>query len=217
MSLALIIPAAAMSKEEVAVLRQQAQFQIAESTAIKKLGMKPNNKSNLPTKAFDKNGNQLFGRGVEKVSQYTLGQTDVRLVDEPLQRHRHDEGNGRAADDFSAGGKMTTVTTRQELIDALSAADLERWTKRSIYHDVTSGYTFGAANRDDLLTRKRKYPLYTYTMPDVFTINIDGELLEAMVKNAQQRVRAVAKKRKCLRACTRPTRSKGRSEPAVAR
>ena len=89
---------------------------------------------------------------------------------------------------------MTTVTTRQELIDALSAADLERWTKRSIYHDVTSGYTFGAANRDDLLTRKRKYPLYTYTMPDVFTINIDGELLQAMVKNAQQRVRAVAKR-----------------------
>jgi hypothetical protein len=89
---------------------------------------------------------------------------------------------------------MTTVTTRQELIDALSAADLERWTKRSIYHDVTSGYTFGAANRDDLLTRKRKYPLYTYTMPDVFQINIDGELLQAMVKNAQQRVRAVAKR-----------------------
>ncbi len=89
---------------------------------------------------------------------------------------------------------MTTVTTRQELIDALSAADLERWTKRSIYHDVTSGYTFGAANRDDLLTRRRKYPLYTYTMPDVFAINIDGELLQAMVKNAQQRVRAVAKR-----------------------
>ena len=89
---------------------------------------------------------------------------------------------------------MTTITTPQQLIDVLTDLDVERWTKRSIYQDIKYGYTFGAANRDDLLTRKRKYPLYTYTMPDVFTINIDGELLQAMVKNAQQRVRAVAKR-----------------------
>ena len=89
---------------------------------------------------------------------------------------------------------MPTVTTRQELIDALTGLDLPRWTKRSIYQDIKYGYTFGAANHDDLLTRKRKYPLYTYIMPDVITINIDGELLQAMVKNAQQRVRAVNKR-----------------------
>ena len=89
---------------------------------------------------------------------------------------------------------MTTVTTRQELIDALTGLDVERWTKRAIYQDIKYGYTFGAINHDDLLTRKRKYPLYTYTMPDVITINIDGELLETMVKNARQRVRAVEKR-----------------------
>jgi hypothetical protein len=62
------LPAAAMSKEEVAVLRQQAQAQIAEATLIKELGMKPDDKGKMPHKAFDKDGNQLFGRGVEKVS-----------------------------------------------------------------------------------------------------------------------------------------------------
>ena len=62
------LPAAAMSKEEVAVLRQQAQAQIAEATLIKELGMKPDDKGKMPHKAFDKNGNQLYGRGVEKVS-----------------------------------------------------------------------------------------------------------------------------------------------------
>jgi len=61
------LPAAAMSKEEVAVLRQQAQAQIAEATLIKELGMQPNEKGKLPHTAFDKDGNQLFGRGVEKV------------------------------------------------------------------------------------------------------------------------------------------------------
>jgi len=89
---------------------------------------------------------------------------------------------------------MTTVASRQELIDALTGLDVERWTKRAIYQDIKYGYTFGAANHDDLLTRKRKYPLYTYTMPDVITINIDGELLETMVTNARQRVRAVEKR-----------------------
>ena len=89
---------------------------------------------------------------------------------------------------------MTTVTTPQQLIDVLRHLDVERWTKRSIYSDIKHGYTFGAANYDDLLTRKRKYPLYTYTMPDVITIHIDGELLEKMVQNARQRVRAVAKR-----------------------
>jgi predicted ATPase len=63
-----IIPAAALSKEEIAVLRQQAQAQIAEATARKALGMKPDEKGNLPHAAFDTDGNQLFGRGVEKVS-----------------------------------------------------------------------------------------------------------------------------------------------------
>ena len=62
------LPAAAMSKEEVAVLRQQAQAQIAEATLIKELGMQPNEKGKLPHTAFDKDGNQLYGRGVEKVS-----------------------------------------------------------------------------------------------------------------------------------------------------
>tara|TARA_R110001583_G_scaffold45073_1_gene142377 strand:+ start:346 stop:669 length:324 start_codon:yes stop_codon:yes gene_type:complete len=62
-----IIPAAALSKEEIAVLRQQAQAQIAEATARKTLGMKPAEKGKLPNTAFDKDGNQLFGRGVEKV------------------------------------------------------------------------------------------------------------------------------------------------------
>ena len=52
-------------------------------------------------------------------------------------------------------------------------------------------------------------------MPDVFTINIDGELLEAMVKNAQQRVRAVAK-RESAYAPVRDYKKieKGRSEPS---
>ena len=81
---------------------------------------------------------------------------------------------------------MTTITTPQQLIDVLTDLDVERWTKRSIYQDIKYGYTFGAANHDDLLTRKRKYAIYTYTMPDVFTINIDGELLEA---NKQSHVR----------------------------
>ena len=92
---------------------------------------------------------------------------------------------------------MTTVTTKQELIDALTELDVERWTKRAIYQDIKYGYTFGAANHDDLLTRKRKYPLYTYTMytmPDTFTVSIDGELLETMTTNARQRVRAVEKR-----------------------
>ena len=89
---------------------------------------------------------------------------------------------------------MTTVTTKQELIDALTGLDVERWTKRAIYTDIKNGYTFGAANHDDLLTRKRKYAIYSYTMPDVITINIDGELLETMITNARQRVRAVEKR-----------------------
>ena len=62
------LPAAAISKEEVAVLRQQAQAQMAEAALIKSLGMKPDDKGKMPHKAFDKDGNQLFGRGVEKVS-----------------------------------------------------------------------------------------------------------------------------------------------------
>jgi hypothetical protein len=62
------LPAASMTKEEVAELRQQAQNQIAEKTLIKSLGMKPNEKGQMPHTAFDKDGNQLFGRGVEKVS-----------------------------------------------------------------------------------------------------------------------------------------------------
>ena len=68
MNFASIIPAAALSKEEVAVLRHQAQAQAAEATARKALGMKPDEKGKLPNKAFDKDGNQLFGRGVEKVN-----------------------------------------------------------------------------------------------------------------------------------------------------
>ena len=63
-----IIPAAALSKEEIAVLRQQAQAQIAEATARKALNMKPAEKGKLPHAAFDKDGNQLYGRGVEKIS-----------------------------------------------------------------------------------------------------------------------------------------------------
>ena len=62
------LPAAAISKEEVAVLRQQAQAQMAEAALIKSLGMQPDDKGKMPHKAFDKDGNQLFGRGVEKVS-----------------------------------------------------------------------------------------------------------------------------------------------------
>ena len=62
------LPAAAISKEEVAVLRQQAQAQMAEAALIKSLGMQPNEKGKLPHVAFDKDGNQLYGRGVEKVS-----------------------------------------------------------------------------------------------------------------------------------------------------
>ena len=61
------LPAAAISKEEVAVLRQQAQAQMAEAALIKSLGMQPNEKGKLPHVAFDKDGNQLYGRGVEKV------------------------------------------------------------------------------------------------------------------------------------------------------
>jgi len=53
------LPAAAISKEEVAVLRQQAQAQIAEAALIKQLGMEPNEKGKLPHVAFDKDGNQL--------------------------------------------------------------------------------------------------------------------------------------------------------------
>ena len=62
------LPAASMTKEEVAVLRQQAQAQMAEAALIKSLGMEPNEKGKLPHVAFDKDGNQLYGRGVEKVS-----------------------------------------------------------------------------------------------------------------------------------------------------
>ena len=62
------LPAAAISKEEVVVLRQQAQAQIAEAALITQVGMQPNEQGKLPHVAFDKDGNQLYGRGVEKVS-----------------------------------------------------------------------------------------------------------------------------------------------------
>jgi hypothetical protein len=88
---------------------------------------------------------------------------------------------------------MTNIAhTLQDAVQLIDGLDLERWSKRAIYSDLKHGYTFGAANEDALLnSRKRKFPTYTYYLPDGQSFHCAGELLSDMVKNARKRLRAV--------------------------
>ena len=88
---------------------------------------------------------------------------------------------------------MTNIAhTLDEAIQLIDGLDLERWSKRAIYNDLRYGYTFSIANEDALLnSRKRKFPTYTYYLPDGQSFHCAGELLSDMVKNARQRLKAV--------------------------
>ena len=88
---------------------------------------------------------------------------------------------------------MTNIAhTLKDAVQLIDGLDLERWSKRAIYSDLKHGYTFGAANEDALLnSRKRKFPTYTYYLPDGQSFHCAGELLSDMVKNARQRLKAV--------------------------
>ena len=88
---------------------------------------------------------------------------------------------------------MTNIAnTLQEAVPMIDSLTLDRWAKRAIYNDLRYGYTFGAANEQALLnSRKRKFPTYTYYLPDGQSFHCAGELLHDMVKNARQRIRAV--------------------------
>ena len=88
---------------------------------------------------------------------------------------------------------MTNIAqTLDEAIQLIDALPLERFSKRSIYNDLRYGYTFSIANEDALLnSRKRKFPTYTYYLPDGQSFHVAGELLADMIKNARKRLRAV--------------------------
>ena len=88
---------------------------------------------------------------------------------------------------------MTNIAhTLQDAVQLIDGLDLERWSKRAIYSDLKHGYTFGAANEDALLnSRKRKFPTYTYYLPDGQSFHCAGELLSDMIKNARKRLKAV--------------------------
>ena len=88
---------------------------------------------------------------------------------------------------------MTNIAhTLKDAVQLIDGLDLERWSKRAIYSDLKHGYTFGAANEDALLnSRKRKFPTYTYYLPDGQSFHCAGELLSDMVKNARKRLKAV--------------------------
>jgi len=88
---------------------------------------------------------------------------------------------------------MTNIAyTLDEAIQLIDALPLERFSKRALYKDLKYGYTFAIGNEDALLnSRKRKFPTYTYYLPDGQSFHCAGELLDTMVKNARQRLRAV--------------------------
>ena len=82
--------------------------------------------------------------------------------------------------------------TLDEAVPLIDALPLERWSKRAIYNDLRYGYTFAIGNEDALLnSRKRKFPTYTYYLPDGQSFHVAGELLTNMVKNARTRLKAV--------------------------
>ena len=82
--------------------------------------------------------------------------------------------------------------TLDEAVPLINALPLERWSKRAIYNDLRYGYTFAIGNEDALLnSRKRKFPTYTYYLPDGQSFHVAGELLTNMVKNARTRLKAV--------------------------
>ena len=83
---------------------------------------------------------------------------------------------------------MTNIAhTLQDAVQLIDGLDLERWSKRAIYSDLKHGYTFGAANEDALLnSRKRKFPTYTYYLPDGQSFHCAGELLREMIKRAHR-------------------------------
>ena len=86
------------------------------------------------------------------------------------------------------------LTTMEEAIAVIAALDIDRWMKRTIYHDIKYGYSFGAINEEALLTRRRNWPLYTYLLPDGSSCHIAGDLLNRMVDNARLRRRAVQRR-----------------------
>ena len=88
---------------------------------------------------------------------------------------------------------MTNIAqTLDEAIQLIDALPLERFSKRALYKDLKYGYTFSIANEDALLnSRKRKFPTYTYYLPDGQSFHCAGELLADMVKNARKSLRAV--------------------------
>ena len=88
---------------------------------------------------------------------------------------------------------MTNIAnTLQEAVPMIDSLTLDRWAKRAIYNDLRYGYTFGAANEQALMnSRKRKFPTYTYYLPDGQSFHCAGELLSDMVKNPRKRLRAV--------------------------
>jgi hypothetical protein len=78
-TIAEILPAAMLSTDDVQILKTFTAGQMERKALIDALGVDPDQlkKDKGLTKAFDKDGNQLFGRGVEKVN------LNVRM-DKPL-------------------------------------------------------------------------------------------------------------------------------------
>jgi len=78
-TIAAILPAALLSEDDVQILKEFTAGQMRQKALIDALGVDPDElkKDKGLTKAFDTDGTQLFGRGVEKVS------LNVRM-DKPL-------------------------------------------------------------------------------------------------------------------------------------
>ena len=112
-TIAEILPAAMLVEDEVKVLKTFAQNQMKQKALIDALGVDPDQlkKEKGLTKAFDKDGNQLFGRGVEKTN------LNVRM-DKPLVA---------VLDDYcEATGMTKTDVLRQIIFTHLYSANLAR-------------------------------------------------------------------------------------------
>ena len=83
---------------------------------------------------------------------------------------------------------MKEVRTAHELIDLLDKMDSPNDIKRSIYFDIVRVNGFSIVNRESLLARKRKYPVYSVVLPDDTGIVISGELRNSMIKEAKSKV-----------------------------
>ena len=112
-TIAEILPAAMLSTDDVQILKTFTANQMKRKALIDALGVDPDQlkKDKGLTKAFDKDGNQLFGRGVEKTN------LNVRM-DKPLIA---------VLDEYcEATGMTKTDVLRQVIFTHLYGANLAR-------------------------------------------------------------------------------------------